>query len=196
MVSSRTPEQIRRAAKKSRHIFVKSNLKVKVRSYCGYNGTVSMKNSRSAHEILNFCEQAFTLEMLKQSNEQTQAAGTNETNHNEEKVWIENQCVVCFNEFENGDEIGWSESCDHIFHRDCIYAWLLKHPECRCCRRNFFNISDKGEEKRSSHAETEDVDMEMGNMRTHRDSGEEIPPSPNNNSLSTAYVAEVLDSTG
>ena len=134
--------------------------------------------------------------MLKRRNEQTQTAEKHEINHSEEKVWIDNQCVVCFNEFENGDEVGWSESCDHIFHRDCIYSWLLKHPECPCCRRNFFNIPDKGEEKSSSHAETEDVDMEMGNIRTLRDSIEGIPPPSNGNSLSTAYIEEVLDSTG
>ena len=143
---------------------------------------------------MNHCEQAFSSEMLQRKNGQTQAAETNDINHSDESFLIDNQCVICFNEFDKGDEIGWSESCNHIFHRDCIYVWLLKHPECPCCRRKFFNIPEKDEEKSSSRVGTEDIDIEIGNIRAQRDSIERIPSS-NRNSLAAEYMDQAMDST-
>jgi len=49
------------------------------------------------------------------------------------------QCVICFQDFRDGNEIGWSVECPHYFHRHCIRSWLMKNPECPCCRRNFLN---------------------------------------------------------
>jgi hypothetical protein len=49
-------------------------------------------------------------------------------------------CVICLNPYDIGQEICWSQNpnCRHVFHRDCIEAWLLKHDECPCCRTNYF----------------------------------------------------------
>lgn len=48
-------------------------------------------------------------------------------------------CTICFNPYEAGDEICWSNNpqCNHMFHKDCIEEWLLRHDECPCCRLNY-----------------------------------------------------------
>ena len=117
---------------------------------------------------------------------QNQISETNETDGDEENNWLGNQCVICFNEFEKGDEIGWSENCDHFFHRDCIFSWLLKHPACPCCRRTFIGMQDKDKEKSLGQVESEDLSVEMGSVSNDR--------AANGNGLSAAYVAEALDS--
>lgn len=51
-------------------------------------------------------------------------------------------CAVCLDEFEDGDEICSSrnKNCKHLFHRVCIYYWLLKNDNCPCCRRNYLSF--------------------------------------------------------
>jgi len=43
-------------------------------------------------------------------------------------------CVICLDEFEDGDHIGTLPLCSHSFHHDCIEAWLRKKPNCPLCR--------------------------------------------------------------
>jgi Ring finger domain len=51
------------------------------------------------------------------------------------------QCAICFEPFKNGDAISSSRNnkCQHIFHRQCIFEWLLKHEGCPFCRRNYLS---------------------------------------------------------
>lgn len=62
-----------------------------------------------------------------------------------------NSCVICLEEYREGDTITWSSNnnCCHAFHRDCLINYLVKVKEedtypCPCCRQNFFlhNESD------------------------------------------------------
>ncbi|CAJ1948261.1 unnamed protein product [Cylindrotheca closterium] len=68
-------------------------------------------------------------------------------------------CTICFNEYKPGDEICWSNhpQCNHMFHKDCIEEWLLRHDECPCCRLNYMLPKEVGSEMNSSEME------EMGN---------------------------------
>lgn len=47
------------------------------------------------------------------------------------------QCAICLAQFVSGDEISLScdSQCLHLFHRNCIFEWLVKHKECPYCRR-------------------------------------------------------------
>ena len=51
-------------------------------------------------------------------------------------------CPICINEYDDGDEICWSQNpdCNHFFHCECISEWLLRHDECPCCRNNFLLV--------------------------------------------------------
>ena len=47
------------------------------------------------------------------------------------------ECSICFDELNSDDaERGIIQLyCGHIFHRDCVMAWLLDNPTCPLCRR-------------------------------------------------------------
>ncbi|EPS66552.1 hypothetical protein M569_08227, partial [Genlisea aurea] len=46
------------------------------------------------------------------------------------------ECAVCLNEFEEDDALRLLPKCDHVFHRECIGAWLEHHVTCPVCRAN------------------------------------------------------------
>ena len=60
-------------------------------------------------------------------------------NHRYVKNDIDEACVVCQCDFEDGDEVK-KLICDHQFHNNCIMGWLKNHSTCPMC-----NISLKEE---------------------------------------------------
>lgn len=46
------------------------------------------------------------------------------------------ECAVCIAEFNNGDTLRLLPKCDHVFHPECIDAWLGAHSTCPVCRAN------------------------------------------------------------
>ena len=51
-------------------------------------------------------------------------------------------CSICLSNYYPGETIVWSsnEGCEHAFHEQCIFQWLMKQregPLCPCCRRDF-----------------------------------------------------------
>ncbi|KAI4364573.1 hypothetical protein MLD38_020647 [Melastoma candidum] len=46
------------------------------------------------------------------------------------------ECAVCLNEFEDDETLRLIPKCDHVFHPDCIDAWLASHVTCPVCRAN------------------------------------------------------------
>ncbi|XP_047958055.1 E3 ubiquitin-protein ligase ATL6-like [Salvia hispanica] len=44
------------------------------------------------------------------------------------------ECAVCLNEFEDHETLRLLPKCDHVFHPDCIDAWLASHTTCPVCR--------------------------------------------------------------
>ncbi|XP_042489873.1 E3 ubiquitin-protein ligase ATL6-like [Macadamia integrifolia] len=46
------------------------------------------------------------------------------------------ECAVCLSEFEDEDTLRLLPKCDHVFHPDCIDAWLSKRTTCPVCRGN------------------------------------------------------------
>ena len=49
---------------------------------------------------------------------------------------VEAHCSICFSEYEEGDQIVWSNlRCRHAFHYDCMMPWLIKGKKrCPICR--------------------------------------------------------------
>ncbi|KAL5078508.1 hypothetical protein RYX36_006929 [Vicia faba] len=58
------------------------------------------------------------------------------------------ECAVCLNEFEDHETLRLIPVCSHVFHRDCIDAWLLHHSTCPVCRADL--VPDPKEELSSS----------------------------------------------
>ncbi|XP_020219501.1 RING-H2 finger protein ATL11 [Cajanus cajan] len=46
------------------------------------------------------------------------------------------ECAVCLNEFEEDETLRLIPKCSHVFHADCIDAWLATHSTCPVCRAN------------------------------------------------------------
>nr|XP_018625029.1 E3 ubiquitin-protein ligase ATL31-like isoform X1 [Nicotiana tomentosiformis] len=44
------------------------------------------------------------------------------------------ECAVCLNEFEDDEKLRLIPKCDHVFHPECIGAWLKSHVTCPVCR--------------------------------------------------------------
>ncbi|XP_076948338.1 E3 ubiquitin-protein ligase ATL6-like [Bidens hawaiensis] len=44
------------------------------------------------------------------------------------------ECAVCLNEFEDEETLRLIPKCDHVFHAECIDAWLEHHVTCPVCR--------------------------------------------------------------
>jgi hypothetical protein len=60
-------------------------------------------------------------------------------------------CSICLDEYGPGDVINWSvnRNCRHIYHHECIMAWLLikGKQDCPCCRLNFIKQEDPAEQE-------------------------------------------------
>ncbi|XP_062098378.1 RING-H2 finger protein ATL11-like [Humulus lupulus] len=46
------------------------------------------------------------------------------------------ECAVCLNEFEDNETLRLIPKCDHVFHPECIDAWLVSNSTCPVCRAN------------------------------------------------------------
>ncbi|KAH7572025.1 hypothetical protein JRO89_XS04G0188700 [Xanthoceras sorbifolium] len=46
------------------------------------------------------------------------------------------ECAVCLCEFEDDETLRLIPKCDHVFHPECIDAWLSSHTTCPVCRSN------------------------------------------------------------
>lgn len=45
-------------------------------------------------------------------------------------------CAVCLNEYQDEETLRLIPRCSHVFHPDCINAWLASHTTCPVCRAN------------------------------------------------------------
>ncbi|XP_028806168.1 E3 ubiquitin-protein ligase ATL6-like [Neltuma alba] len=44
------------------------------------------------------------------------------------------ECAVCLSEFDQQDTLRLLPKCNHVFHPQCIDAWLASHVTCPVCR--------------------------------------------------------------
>ncbi|KAF3452853.1 hypothetical protein FNV43_RR03286 [Rhamnella rubrinervis] len=44
------------------------------------------------------------------------------------------ECVVCLDEYREGQWCRKLVGCNHVFHRRCLDTWLIKVPACPVCR--------------------------------------------------------------
>ena len=57
------------------------------------------------------------------------------------------ECCICLDGYEAGETVCWSkeDDCDHIFHEDCIMAWLNDNDDCPLCRAKL--VGSEGDEE-------------------------------------------------
>lgn len=85
------------------------------------------------------------------------------------------ECAVCLNEFEDNETLRLIPKCDHVFHPDCIDAWLVSHSTCPVCRANL--VPKPGETHHvNTLADTVSPSTEPGQVNTVPNTDE---PRPN-----------------
>lgn len=58
------------------------------------------------------------------------------------------ECAVCLNEFEDEETLRLLPNCCHVFHPECIDAWLAFRTTCPVCRSNLKTKTKPGELKK------------------------------------------------
>ena len=51
---------------------------------------------------------------------------------------IQETCIICLGEFNSEDKIK-KFFCGHIFHENCLNAWINKSVTCPMCKYNIKN---------------------------------------------------------
>jgi len=78
---------------------------------------------------------------------QSSSSLTNKMDENKSDI-----CTVCLDEFGKGDILaGRPTVCTHVFHKDCLSAWLERQECCPICRQT---ILSEGERKQIHHSKT------------------------------------------
>ncbi|KAF9610812.1 hypothetical protein IFM89_025053 [Coptis chinensis] len=70
------------------------------------------------------------------------------------------ECAVCLNEFEDDETLRLLPKCDHVFHPECIDAWLASHTTCPVCRANLTPDSNHPEADGNEVTEAQNQDSE------------------------------------
>ncbi|CAN8328507.1 unnamed protein product [Cochlearia groenlandica] len=53
------------------------------------------------------------------------------------------ECAICLSELEEKETVRLLPICNHLFHVDCVDAWLHSHVTCPVCRSDLTAKSDK-----------------------------------------------------
>ncbi|KAI5658937.1 hypothetical protein M9H77_27730 [Catharanthus roseus] len=107
------------------------------------------------------------------------------------------ECAVCLNEFEDDETLRLLPKCDHVFHPECIDAWLESHVTCPVCRANLTpqpddqsyqlpeeetNQENPPEENNSTEQiRNDDVTIQVSNEQTLEQREEDKPPQVKRN---------------
>lgn len=100
------------------------------------------------------------------------------------------ECAVCLNEFEDEETLRLIPKCDHVFHPDCIDAWLESHVTCPVCRANLVpedgDVAVQENINNGEQQENGDVLVPISDdIETNR-------PNNNNNTRSEETLPEVV----
>lgn len=86
-----------------------------------FKGNISAMNGK-----IYICEQNFDIVMRKFSKDDL-------LRHNKDENVV---CSICFEEFKEESECRLTP-CGHVFHRECIYTWIIKNDKRKCPNDNF-----------------------------------------------------------
>ncbi|KAE8687306.1 putative excision repair cross-complementing 1 ercc1 [Hibiscus syriacus] len=91
------------------------------------------------------------------------------------------ECAVCLNEFEDDETLRLIPKCDHVFHPECIDAWLASHTTCPVCRANLApQHGDPVSQPTDSDNTAMEMDLEAQNDGGDSDTEEERRRNANN----------------
>ncbi|XVE55554.1 hypothetical protein DITRI_Ditri03aG0168400 [Diplodiscus trichospermus] len=91
------------------------------------------------------------------------------------------ECAICLNEFKDDETLRLIPKCNHVFHPDCIDAWLSSQATCPVCRTEL--APNSGEIITSATVQVDNWDSEPENR-----------PGNNNTSNETSEIAVDIES--
>ncbi|XP_022741422.1 RING-H2 finger protein ATL32-like [Durio zibethinus] len=101
------------------------------------------------------------------------------------------ECAVCLSEFEDDEALRLIPKCSHVFHPDCIDAWLASHVTCPVCRAKLTpdsNAKDKPVESCSNITEL--------NSNNNDDDDDDLsPPTTERVEEQSEFVIQVSEET-
>ncbi|KAM3752753.1 hypothetical protein ACB098_03G042900 [Castanea mollissima] len=108
------------------------------------------------------------------------------------------ECAVCLNEFEDDERLRLIPKCDHVFHPECIDAWLASHTTCPVCRANL--VPEPGESvHRLAELDPPELDLEgqyddgLESVHNREAEGEEVGDEQRENVKGKDEMLEVLN---
>ncbi|KAF5749756.1 putative RING/U-box superfamily protein [Tripterygium wilfordii] len=93
------------------------------------------------------------------------------------------ECAICLSEFEDHDTLRFIPICHHVFHPDCIDAWLSSRTTCPFCRANLTEKFEQeppetnGDNSQSESIETNAPDQ-IVIVTASEDQNVIVPPRP------------------
>lgn len=78
-------------------------------------------------------------------------------------------CVICTEEFKQGQELVRLPACGHHFHVDCALPWLTAHNTCPYCRRELPTDDPEYEAERRRTERTHAGGIERGSSQQQAD---------------------------
>ena len=65
-----------------------------------------------------------------------------DTSHSSDDKDPLQSCSICFLKFNKEEVVCQSNdsACQHIYHKECMESWLLKHDQCPICRRPYLAL--------------------------------------------------------
>ncbi|KAI5435677.1 RING-H2 finger protein ATL11 [Lathyrus oleraceus] len=103
------------------------------------------------------------------------------------------ECAVCLNEFEDDETLRLIPVCSHVFHRECIDAWLLHHSTCPVCRADL--VPDPKDELASSSIliQISDANLDEPGLNHEPDVVEPVDVNDDNDIQKTKIVKVTPD---
>ncbi|CAB9521247.1 H2 finger protein [Seminavis robusta] len=97
-------------------------------------------------------------------------------------------CPVCLAPLQKGDDVAASDNdkCPHIFHRECVYMWLLRKTDCPMCRHTFL----KGPEEEEEDVEQQQSTSNNTEQNSSQQNQQTTVPPPDSLSNRNAVVHE------
>ncbi|GMI68698.1 Arabidopsis toxicos en levadura 6 [Hibiscus trionum] len=73
------------------------------------------------------------------------------------------ECAVCLSEFDDDETLRLIPKCCHVFHPDCIDAWLAYHVTCPVCRATLTPDSGANAEPAESYSNVTELNSNNNN---------------------------------
>jgi len=95
---------------------------------------------RASSKLFGRSSRSNSLQSRSAVEEQSETPGSDEFSVMDSSELDANSCSICLSSFKPGEELMNGTNCEHIFHRECVFDWLMKHhDECPYCRKEMWS---------------------------------------------------------